>query len=110
MKKLRRTTSTIENKNTRKAFSHNKVNTSVVIKAKQNKLFRDTIGKENIIIEESELVHPRVTTIWKKKPSQKKTKRSKSLIYDKKMMQKIDTTHNSSRIVELVHLKQEEIR
>jgi hypothetical protein len=110
MKKLKRTSSTGVHKSSRKNLSQVKINSAAVLKSKPKKIFREVAEKENILIVEDHK-YPKGQTGSKKKPSQK-NKRSKSMLYEKRMvMTKVDTTHNSSRVNDNVTpLLQAEIR
>ena len=109
MKKLKRTNSTGMYKNGSKPLSQNKNNSIKNIKPKPKKLFKETTEKQNILIEEPQSKFAKLRNNFKKKPSEKKNKRSKSFIYDRKMIPKIDTTNNSSRLIDqLEYLRSQE--
>ena len=99
MKKLKRTDSTGVNKVSRKALSQNKNNSTNNFKNKPKKTVKAAFDKQNILIEEPESKYAKVKVNFKKKISEKKNKRSKSLIYQRKVIPRIDTTTNSSRLI-----------
>ena len=104
MNKLKRTNSTgfsTVNKSSKRNLSQLKNSNLRGVKPKAKKLFQDFVEKENILIEEPQPIKYGLKNQGnkKKKVSEKKNKRSKSMIYDKKVLMKIDTTQNSSRFV-----------
>ena len=81
MKKLKRTNSTGMYKGGSKPLSQHKNNSIKNIKPKAKKLFKEVTQKENILIEQPDNKFAKLRNNFKKKPSEKKNKRSKSFIY-----------------------------